>query len=50
MPQANSNTNTLSGTIYDAHDAPLANVMVEVYDKDLRTEQLLGKAKTDAQA
>lgn len=44
MPQTNSNTNTLSGAIYDAHYTPLANVIVEAYDKDLRTEQLLTDA------
>ncbi|MGZ5029144.1 MAG: Tc toxin subunit A-related protein [Methylobacter sp.] len=40
--------NTVSGTIYDAFDAPMANVTVQAYDKDLRTEQLLGQALTDA--
>ena len=41
------NFNTVSGTIYDAFNAPLNNVTVQVFDKDLRSEQLLGAAVTD---
>ncbi len=40
--------NTLSGTIYDAFNAPLPNVTIQAYDKDLRTQQLLGQVVTDA--
>ena len=40
--------NTVSGTIYDAFNTPLPNVTVEAFDKDLRQEQLLGQAVTDA--
>lgn len=38
----------ISGKIYDAFDAPLMEVIVNAYDKDLRSEQLLGETKTDA--
>src|SRR4051794_40559240 len=40
--------NTVSGTIYNAFDAPMAAVTVNAYDKDLRLEQLVGDAITDA--
>lgn len=40
--------NTVSGTIYDAFNAPMVNVTVQAYDKDLRTAQLLGETVTDA--
>lgn len=39
----------VSGTIYDAHNAPLANVRVVAYDKDLRTEQQLGTTVSNGQ-
>jgi hypothetical protein len=39
---------TISGTIYDAFNAPVPNLSVQALDKDLRTEQLLGQAVTDA--
>lgn len=45
---ASLNFNTISGTIYDQFDAPAANLSVQLYDKDLRSEQLLGEALTDA--
>lgn len=32
----------LEGTIYDAFNAPLPKVTVQIFDKDLRKEQLLG--------
>lgn len=35
------------GTVRDSNEKPLANVTVRAFDKDLRTEQLLGEAKTD---
>ena len=41
------NFNTVSGTIYDVFNTPLNNVTVQVFDKDLRSEQLLGAAVTD---
>jgi hypothetical protein len=40
--------NTVSGTIYDAFDAPMAAVTVQAFDKDIRTEEFLGAAVTDA--
>ncbi len=40
--------NTVSGIIYDAYNAPMIKVTVQAYDKDLRSEQLLGQAVTDA--
>ncbi len=40
--------NTVSGTIYDSFNSPLPNVTVEAFDKDLRQEQLLGQAVTNA--
>ena len=39
---------TAHGTIYDAFNVPLTGVTVEASDKDLRSEQLLGSAVTDA--
>ena len=45
---AESIRNTVSGVIYDAFNAPLNNVTVQAYDKDLRSAQLLGEALTDA--
>ena len=39
---------TVSGIIYDAFNAPIINVTVQAYDKDLRTAQLLGEAISDA--
>jgi hypothetical protein len=39
---------TVSGNIYDAYNAPMINVTVQAYDKDLRTAQLLGETVTDA--
>ena len=39
--------NTLSGTIYDPLNVPMINMTVQAFDKDLRTEQLLGQAVTD---
>ena len=42
------NLNTVSGIIYDAFDTPLANVTVQAFDKDLRSEQNLGSTTTDA--
>ena len=47
MERRNPNDYSLRGTIYDVHDTPLADVIVQAYDKDLRTQQLLGRAKTD---
>ncbi len=47
MAPRNPNDYLIQGNIYDAHDAPLADVIVKAYDKDLRTAQLLGEAKTD---
>ena len=41
------NLNTVSGIIFDAFDAPIENVTVQAFDKDLRSEQLLGAANTD---
>jgi hypothetical protein len=40
--------NTVSGSIFDIFNVPLANVTVQVFDKDLRSEQLLGAAVSDA--
>jgi peptidoglycan hydrolase-like protein with peptidoglycan-binding domain len=34
--------NTVSGAIYDIDNSPMINVTIQVYDKDLRFEQLLG--------
>jgi hypothetical protein len=36
--------NSVSGTIYNAFDAPMAAVTVQAFDKDLRLEQLVGAA------
>lgn len=38
----------ISGIIYDQFDSPIRNVLVKVFDKDLRTEKLLGEKRTDA--
>lgn len=38
---------SLQGTIYDVHDKYLTNVIVKAFDKDLRSEKLLGQAITD---
>jgi len=40
--------NSITGTIYDTYNATIANVTVNAFDKDLRTEQLVGNATTDA--
>ena len=40
--------NTVSGTIYDVNNAPMPDATVQAYDKDLRSEQLLGQTVTDA--
>jgi len=40
---------TIQGTIYDPFNAPLPDVLVQAFDRDLRTEELLGEARTDAQ-
>ncbi len=40
--------NKITGTIYDINNAPLIRVTVQAYDKDLRSDQLLGQAVTDA--
>ncbi len=37
----------ISGTIYNNNDEPLADVLVKVYDKDLRSEQQLGQIYTN---
>ncbi len=39
--------NSISGNIYEAFDTPLPHVIVIAFDKDLRTEQLIGNAITD---
>ncbi|MEO5601611.1 MAG: neuraminidase-like domain-containing protein [Cyclobacteriaceae bacterium] len=39
---------SLSGIIYDAFNAPIPGITVNAFDKDLRTEQLVGTARTDA--
>ncbi len=39
---------SISGIIYDAFNAPMAGVTVNAFDRDLRTEQLVGTARTDA--
>jgi hypothetical protein len=39
--------NTVSGTIYDAFNVPVPNLPIQIFDKDLRTEQLLGQVVTD---
>ncbi len=38
---------SINGIIYDAFNLPMAGVTVDAFDKDLRTEQLVGSAKTD---
>jgi len=38
----------VNGIIYDENDLPLKNVLVKVFDKDLRAEKLLGEKLTDA--
>lgn len=40
-------TCTVSGTIFDTYNSLLPNVTVQAFDKDLRTEQLLGNTITD---
>ncbi|MEO8861756.1 MAG: hypothetical protein ABI358_10060 [Ginsengibacter sp.] len=40
--------NTVYGIIYDTNNDPLSSVTVEAFDKDLRSEQLLGFSTTDA--
>jgi hypothetical protein len=39
---------TVTGIIFNASGNPLANAIVKVFDKDLRSEQLLGEKITDA--
>ena len=41
-------SNIISGSIYDQHNRPLPNHIVEVYDQDLRQSQLLGATETNA--
>ncbi len=42
-----ANTYTISGIIYDEHNAPLSAGIVELFEKDLRSEKSLGLQKTD---
>ena len=42
-----NNSYSIKGIIYDQFNSPLNNVKVKAFDKDLRTEQLLGEASTD---
>lgn len=46
MPEVNQNEFSVEGTIYDEFNVPLSNVKVQIFDKDLRTEQLLGESVT----
>ena len=47
MPQVNLPTFTVEGIIYDTYNAPIANVKVKAFDKDLRKAHLVGEAVTD---
>lgn len=40
--------NSIKGIIYDPFNSPLPNIQVQVFDRDLRTETLLGETKTNA--
>src|SRR5262245_15366665 len=40
---------TVSGRIFESVDHPLGGVTVQAYDKDLRSEQLLGEATSTAE-
>ena len=46
MPEFNENEFTVEGIIYDEFNVPLPNVKIQLFDKDLRTEQLLGETVT----
>ena len=40
--------NTLKGIIYNEFNEPMQRVLVKAFDRDLRAEELLGEATTDA--
>ncbi len=44
----NSSTLIVRGTVSDARQHPLPNLIVRAFDRDLRSEQLLGEITTDA--
>lgn len=39
--------NIIQGTIYDPVNSPVPNLLVKAFDRDLRTETLLGESKTN---
>jgi len=47
MAIASKTLNKLSGTVTDANTNPLEGLLVQVFDKDLRTEELIGEVCTD---
>ena len=47
MPNQNT-VFIVSGFIYDEYNIPLSNALVEIYDKDIRQDKMLGRVNTDA--
>ena len=43
MPNQNT-VFIVSGFIYDEYNIPLSNALVEIYDKDIRQDKMLGKS------
>jgi Tc toxin complex TcA C-terminal TcB-binding domain/Neuraminidase-like domain/Salmonella virulence plasmid 28.1kDa A protein len=45
--QPDENSMKVFGIVRDESDSPLANIAVQAFDRDLRSEQTLGQSKTD---
>lgn len=48
IPEQNQTRLLVYGTVKDRFDRPLPGLLVQAYDRDLRAEELLGEARTDA--
>ena len=48
-PEPTTDQFSISGTAFLANEAPAVGYTVRAYDRDLRSEQLLGEAETDAE-
>lgn len=48
IPNLKSDELTLKGHIYSRDQNPLPDILVRAFDRDLRSEQMLGSASTDA--
>jgi hypothetical protein len=47
MQDKSSENYSVTGSVADQRDAPLPNITVKAFDRDLRREQVLGEARTD---